>query len=77
MLVIFRFADEDAHAKDGCFQAHCLDVLTRLFPFPLSDCLRALAYGLGCFLFTSDLSTQSLCTNHGSRLMYNRDAEIV
>ncbi|KAA0047299.1 hypothetical protein E6C27_scaffold908G00990 [Cucumis melo var. makuwa] len=35
--------------KDGCFQAHLLVVIARELPFPLSGCLRTLAYDLGCF----------------------------
>lgn len=38
-------------SKDGCFQAHLLVVVAFLLTFSLSNCLRTLAYGLGCFPF--------------------------
>jgi len=38
-------------SKDGCFQAHLLVVWALSHPFPLSKCLRTLAYDLGFFPF--------------------------
>lgn len=51
-------------SKDGCFQAHLLVVIARSLPFPLSDCLRTLAYDLGCFpLDLGSYHPKSVCIN--------------
>ena len=36
-------------SKDGCFQAHLLDVIVFSLPLPLRERFRTLLYILGCF----------------------------
>jgi len=38
-------------SKDGCFQAHLLDVNAAQLPCPLTSCFGTLADNLGCFPF--------------------------